>query len=165
RAPERALRAATPAGRMMPVKNGARLAGCLARSWHIAVRVAPRRTPSERLLLAVGLAQQTLRALDLSLVVRPPAPVPAGPMLIVANAISWVDGYALNALYPARFVAKSETARWPIVGALTRGFDSIFIVRGSFRDAFRVKNEVAGALAAGSHVVAFPEATTTDGGE
>jgi len=150
---------------MIPLTNGARLAGCLARSWTTAVHRAPRLAPAERLRLAVGLARQTLRALDLSLLVLPSTPAPAGPMLIVANHISWVDVYALNALYAARFVAKSETARWPIVGGLTRGFDSIFIVRGSFRDAFRVKNEVAGALAGGSSVVVFPEATTTDGSQ
>src|SRR5262245_33282053 len=106
---------------MIPLKNGARLAGCLARSWGTAVHRAPRLAPSDRLLLAVGLARQTLRALDLSLAVRRSIPAPRGPMLIVANHISWVDVYALNALYAARFVAKSETARWPIVGALTRG--------------------------------------------
>src|SRR5262249_32363501 len=166
RAPERALRAAAASSRMMiSARNSVRLAGCLARSWGVAVHRAPRVAPPERLRLAVGLARQTLRALDLSVVARRPAPAPAGPMLIVANHISWVDVYALNALYAARFVAKSETARWPIVGGLTRGFDSIFIVRGSLRDAFRVKNEVAGALAGGSSVVVFPEATTTDGGQ
>ncbi len=36
-----------------------------------------------------------------------------GHVLIVANHVSWLDIFVLNALQPARFVAKAELARWP----------------------------------------------------
>jgi 1-acyl-sn-glycerol-3-phosphate acyltransferase len=81
----------------------------------------------------------------------------------VANHVSWLDAYALGALWPARFVAKIETASWPLAGTIARRFDAMFILRGSFRDAARVKEHVAAVLAAGDSVVVFPEATTTDG--
>jgi len=56
-------------------------------------------------------------------------------------------------------------ARWPLAGAIARGFDTLFIVRGRLRDAKRVKEEVASALRGGNRVVVFPEGTTTDGSD
>jgi 1-acyl-sn-glycerol-3-phosphate acyltransferase len=90
-------------------------------------------------------------------------PVRGEPLLVVGNHVSWLDIYALNAVIQGRFVAKSETRQWPLVRTITRRFDAIFIVRGSFRDAARVKEVVAAALRAGEQVVVFPEGTTTDG--
>jgi hypothetical protein len=40
----------------------------------------------------------------------------AGNVLVVANHISSLDIFVLNAVGPVRFVAKSELARWPAVG-------------------------------------------------
>ena len=143
-----------------------RLAGLvrdLTVSWTGAAVVAPRLAPITRRRLARHLARRTLRTLGVSVTHRGVAPAEAEPLLVVANHVSWLDVYVLNALLAARFVAKSETAGWPLVGTITRGFDAIYIVRGSFRDAARVKDVVAAALAAGERVVVFPEATTTDG--
>jgi 1-acyl-sn-glycerol-3-phosphate acyltransferase len=56
-----------------------------------------------------------------------------------------------------------ETRRWPIAGTVAAGFDAFFIVRGSPRDAARVKDRVAAALRAGERVAVFPEGTTSDG--
>jgi 1-acyl-sn-glycerol-3-phosphate acyltransferase len=143
-----------------------RLAGLgrdLAVSWTGAALVAPRLAPPTRRRLARHLARRTLRTLGVSVTRRGVAPAGSEPLLVVANHVSWLDVYVLNALLDARFVAKSETAGWPLVGTITRGFDAIYIVRGSCRDAARVKDVVAAALAAGERVVAFPEATTTDG--
>lgn len=135
----------------------------LGRQWVAARLLSQRLSGPERLELAAALARRTLDALDVRLAVHGAGSIPDAPVLIVANHVSWLDVYALNALRPARFVAKSETASWPIAGGITRGFDSIFIVRQSIRDAYRVKECVAAALASGSPVAVFPEATTTDG--
>jgi 1-acyl-sn-glycerol-3-phosphate acyltransferase len=133
-----------------------------ARQWAAARWRAPRLAPEDRRRLAATLARRTLHALEVEVVRCGVAPA-AGPLLLVANHVSWLDVYALNALWEGRFVAKSETRRWPIAGAVAAGFDTFFIVRGSFRDAARTKTAVAAALGAGQSVAVFPEGTTTDG--
>jgi 1-acyl-sn-glycerol-3-phosphate acyltransferase len=129
-----------------------------------AVVVAPRLTPGRRGSLSARLAARTLRTLHVRVRRFGAAPYD-GPMLLVANHISWLDVYALNALVGGpRSVAKSEVARWPFAGAIARGFGTFFHVRGRYRDAARVKNAVAVALRAGERVLVFPEGTTTEGG-
>ena len=83
--------------------------------------------------------------------------------LIVANHVSWIDIFAINAARPAAFVAKSEIAGWPLVGWLCRKADTVFIERGSHRHAQHVAHDMAERLAAGQSVALFPEGTTTEG--
>ena len=135
----------------------------LVLTWMVAALVASRLAPQTRRLLASRLAAHTLAALAVRVRVSGATIASDRPRLFVANHVSWLDVYAVGAWQPVRFVAKSETATWPLAGTITRNFDAVFIVRGSFRDAARVKARVAAALAAGDSVVVFPEATTTDG--
>ncbi len=86
-----------------------------------------------------------------------------GNVLVVANHISWLDIFVLNAHRPLRFVAKSETANWPVVSQLIRGAGTVFIERERRRDTHRVNHQVSRVLAAGDMVAVFPEGTTTDG--
>ena len=86
-----------------------------------------------------------------------------GNLLIVANHVSWLDIFVLNALEPARFVGKAELKRWPIIGRLIANAGTLFIERERRRDAHKVNIEAARVLAAGDVVAIFPEGTTTDG--
>jgi 1-acyl-sn-glycerol-3-phosphate acyltransferase len=86
-----------------------------------------------------------------------------GNVLIVANHVSWLDILVLNAQQPARFVAKSELAGWPLAGRLIRGAGTIFIARDRRHDTKRVNHHAALALSSGDVVAVFPEGTTTDG--
>jgi 1-acyl-sn-glycerol-3-phosphate acyltransferase len=86
-----------------------------------------------------------------------------GNVLIVANHVSWLDIFVLNAVCPVRFVAKAELARWPLVGRLVRGSGTLFIERARRRDTHRVNQTVTDALAGGDVVALFPEGTTSDG--
>jgi 1-acyl-sn-glycerol-3-phosphate acyltransferase len=86
-----------------------------------------------------------------------------GNVLIVANHVSWLDIFVLNAEHPSRFVAKSELARWPLVGRLIRGSGTLFIERARRQDTQRVNARAADALRSGDAIVVFPEGTTTDG--
>jgi 1-acyl-sn-glycerol-3-phosphate acyltransferase len=88
-----------------------------------------------------------------------------GNILVVANHISWLDIFVLNSVHPVRFVAKSELARWPIVGAMIRGAGTLFIERTSRRDTHRINQTVALVLGGGDVVAIFPEGTTTEGSE
>jgi len=139
-----------------------RLVGSFLGVWLAARLIAPWLGASRRQRLAGWLSARLLATIDVRLALRG-APPSAGPTLLVANHVSWLDVQVLNAARPARFVAKSETRRWPVCGGIATGFGTFFLERGSPRDAARVKSEVARALAAGQSVAVFPEGTTTDG--
>ncbi len=144
--------------------RGAALAAQVLAVWLLAVLIAPRLEARRRRRLAARCAARTLAILRVSASVRGARPVRAGPVLLVANHVSWLDVYLLDAaLGGARYVAKREVARWPVAGAIARGFGTFFHARGNVRDAARTKDAVAGALRAGERVVVFPEGTTTAG--
>jgi len=86
-----------------------------------------------------------------------------GNVLIVANHVSWLDIMVLNALQPARFVAKAELRRWPVAGRLFVNTGTLFIDRGRRRDTHAVNRNTVDALSQGDLVAVFPEATTGDG--
>jgi len=86
-----------------------------------------------------------------------------GGCLIVANHVSWLDVFVLNAIHPARYIAKSEVRGWPIIGWLGRRSGTIFIEHGMHQDATSINLRVSALLKQGICVGLFPEGTTTDG--
>jgi len=91
------------------------------------------------------------------------APAQVGPMLLVANHISWVDILALLTVCPCRFVAKADVERWPLLGTVVTGGGTLYVKRESRRDAMRVAHRMAEALKDGDILAVFPEGTTGDG--
>lgn len=87
------------------------------------------------------------------------------PRLLVANHVSWLDIFVINAVMPVRFVAKSEVRRWPLIGWLCQKTGTLFIERERRRDTARLNRLMQEALRAGDPVAVFPEATSTDGSE
>jgi 1-acyl-sn-glycerol-3-phosphate acyltransferase len=92
---------------------------------------------------------------------RGPA-APAGPVLYVANHVSYLDVLALGALLDATFVAKREIASWPLFGWLARIGRTIFIQR-SRRYAGDQCNLLSTRLSSGDDLILFPEGTSSDG--
>lgn len=90
--------------------------------------------------------------------------VPAdGPgVLYTANHVSYVDIVALGASLDARFIAKSEVARWPLFGLLATLSGSLFIERDR-RQAQAQSNRIATHLTRGDRLCLFPEGTSSDG--
>lgn len=86
-----------------------------------------------------------------------------GPLLVVANHISWLDILVMNACQPARFVSKADARHWPVLGALISGAGTLFIERESRRDAMRVVHLMAERLLDRDVVAVFPEGTTGEG--
>jgi 1-acyl-sn-glycerol-3-phosphate acyltransferase len=84
----------------------------------------------------------------------------AARALIVANHVSWLDIFVINALHPCRFVAKSDIRDWPLIGWLCEKAGTIFISRGKLRDVRRIYQGLVASLHAGEHVAFFPEGTT-----
>jgi 1-acyl-sn-glycerol-3-phosphate acyltransferase len=93
---------------------------------------------------------------------HPARPLEQGAFL-VANHISWLDVFAINAAKPSCFIAKSEVNGWPLIGMLCRRTRTIFIERDIRRDTVRINRQVGGMLGEGEWVVLFPEGTSTDG--
>lgn len=85
--------------------------------------------------------------------------------MLVANHISWVDIFVINALAPAAFVSKAEVRQWPAIGWLAARNDTIFLRRGSRGHARIINMETAALLETGCNVAIFPEGTTTDGSQ
>ena len=80
--------------------------------------------------------------------------------LLVANHVSWLDVVVLLAYAPARMLAKREVRSWPLVGRIAGAMGTVFIDRDRPRQLPHTVAAVAGALADGGVVAAFPEGTT-----
>lgn len=102
-----------------------------------------------------------LRVLGVELVLE--GSPPPGTFLVVANHLSYLDIPLLAALFPGRFVAKSEIAGWPVLGQLAQAAGTIFVVQKKQRDLMRVEREMRATLAAGVSVLLFPEGRSTRG--
>jgi 1-acyl-sn-glycerol-3-phosphate acyltransferase len=102
----------------------------------------PRPTSEARVQVWAG---AMLRIVGIELVVKgtPPA---AGPMLLVANHISWLDILVMHAARHCRFVSKADVRDWPFVRTLSDGAGSLYIERESRRDAHRVVTQMAERL-------------------
>jgi len=86
-----------------------------------------------------------------------------GGCLLVANHVSWLDIFVLNAIHPSRFIAKSEVRSWPLIGWLSKRSGTIFIERALHRDSASINRHVVALLKQGVCVGLFPEGTSTDG--
>ncbi len=81
---------------------------------------------------------------------------------LVANHVSWLDIFALNACMEIYFVSKAEVAGWPGIGWLARATGTVFIER----DRRRAREQtllLEERLKAGHRLLFFPEGTSTDG--
>jgi 1-acyl-sn-glycerol-3-phosphate acyltransferase len=85
------------------------------------------------------------------------------PLMLVANHVSWLDIFLIDAVMASRFVAKAEVRRWPVLGWLCARVGTFFIERAKRHDTARVNDAAGAALRAGEVVAVFPEGTTTDG--
>jgi 1-acyl-sn-glycerol-3-phosphate acyltransferase len=121
-----------------------------------------RLTPSQTELLVREWSRQMLRIMGVELVVRGDPPI-SGPLLVVANHMSWLDILVMNAAQPARFVSKSDAKHWPLLGALITGAGTLYIERGNRRDAMRMVHHMAERLRERDILAIFPEGTTGDG--
>lgn len=86
----------------------------------------------------------------------------AGAGAYVANHVSWLDIFVLNAGKRLYFVAKSEVAGWPGIGWLARATGTVFIARDPRQAAVQTRL-FEDRLRAGHRLLFFPEGTSTDG--
>lgn len=122
----------------------------------------PRLSQQQREIRVQAWSVGMLARLAIELVVTG-KPCVQGPMLLVANHVSWLDITALHAARYCRFVSKADVKHWPLIGALATGVGTLFIERASRRDAMRIVHHMTQSLRAGDVLAVFPEGTTGDG--
>lgn len=130
--------------------------------WRTIRFAFPKLTQAQREDRVQAWALQMLAIMDVRLVVQgtPPA---QGPVLLVANHLSWLDILSIHAARHVRFVSKSGVRHWPLIGTLSDGAGSLYIERERRRDALRVVHHMTEALRKGELIAVFPEGTTSDG--
>lgn len=96
-------------------------------------------------------------------VARAGDPLLAGPVLWVANHVSWIDIFVVNSVRATAFVAKSEIRKWPLIGWLAAGAGTLFIERGQRHAVHAVGESVQDRFRQGVAVGLFPEGTTSEG--
>ncbi|HHL20725.1 MAG TPA: 1-acyl-sn-glycerol-3-phosphate acyltransferase [Aliiroseovarius sp.] len=84
------------------------------------------------------------------------------PGAVVANHVSWLDIFVLNARKRVWFVAKAEVARWPFIGWLAHATGTVFIRRDP-REARAQVAVIEKRLKLGQKLLFFPEGTSSDG--
>lgn len=149
------------------IRAAARVARVLAHAvhgWWIIRRRFPAMAAAERQAQVQWWARGMLARLGIALEVRGLDNV-AAPVLLVANHVSWLDILVMHASRFCRFVSKDDVRGWPLVGPLATGAGTLYIERGSRRDAQRVVHAMALALQQGDVVAVFPEGTTGEGFE
>ena len=153
----RLLRQVAALGRMLRL-----LAHALGGLWTLYLRFG-RMSDAQQHRAVQQWAQGVLRIMGIGLQVHGRAH--DGPVLLVANHISWLDIVVMLAAQYCRFVAKSELKAWPLIGPLATAAGTLYIERASSRDALRVVHHMAERLQAGDVLAVFPEGTTGDGVE
>lgn len=129
--------------------------------WMVSWRL-PRLAPAQQQARVQAWSLALLACAGIRLQVRG-TPALQGPLLLVANHISWLDIPALHAARCCRFISKSDVQNWPLIGTLATAAGTLYIERESRRDALRMVRAMQAALQAGEVLAVFPEGTTGDG--
>jgi len=84
-------------------------------------------------------------------------------VLLVSNHVSWADIMVIGSIAPVAFIAKSEVAKWPLVGITARIQRTVFVDRARRQQTGDAIAEIVERLASGTTVVLFAEGTSSDG--
>jgi lyso-ornithine lipid O-acyltransferase len=84
-------------------------------------------------------------------------------VLLAVNHSSYFDMPVLAAVIPVSFVAKSEVAKWPFFGLLSRLVNTVFVERERRSKAGAQRDQIRERLEEGGTIVLFPEGTSNDG--
>lgn len=156
-----AVRVVPHAGRLSTTIRFVRVVLHLLRGLTISAFIFPWANAAQRERCVRRWSAGLLAILHVSVRAMPDgATFPAQAALVVANHISWLDIFVINALQPCRFVAKADIRGWPVLGWLCAKSGTIFIARGKQREVRRVYQGLVGSLQAGERIAFFPEGTT-----
>src|SRR3954468_5402620 len=125
--------------------------------------VYPRTTPARHAEIMRAWSRKLLRILAVETVVEGALPDWRGPVMVVANHVSWLDIFVISSVRATRFIAKREIRDWPFVGWIVEKAGTLFLQREARRDLARMGEQVHEALARHDCVGLFPEGATTEG--
>lgn len=129
--------------------------------WIVALRFPTLSTDEQHAHVQAWAVQLLAHAgVHLRIVGQPPV---SGPVMLVANHLSWLDIPVMHAARHCRFVSKSDVQGWPLIGTLATAAGTLYIERSSRRDALRMVKLMQEALERGEVLGVFPEGTTGDG--
>jgi 1-acyl-sn-glycerol-3-phosphate acyltransferase len=141
-----------------------RLTGHVVQAVAVAATVLPFLSAAQRRRRVRRFARQLLAILAVRLTVSGEPPRAQDlPAMLVANHVSWLDIFAIDAAHAMRFVAKSEIRRWPVIGWLCAQGGTLFIERAQRRHTMNINEQIAAGLRAGDTFAVFPEGTITSG--
>lgn len=83
--------------------------------------------------------------------------------LQVGNHSSWMDIFVSNAVQAARFLAKSDIQKWPVLGTLVTSAGTLYVERGNRNSISKTNAEISDSAQKGYLIGLYPEGTTTDG--
>ncbi|MDB5812038.1 MAG: phospholipid/glycerol acyltransferase [Betaproteobacteria bacterium] len=139
-------------------------------TWHVlqatvsAAIVFPFLSIAERRVRVRRFAQGLLHILAVRLTVSGTPPrADQAPAMLVANHVSWLDIFAIDAAHVVRFVAKSEIRRWPVIGWLCAQGGTLFIERTQRKHTLNINEQIAAGLRAGDLFAVFPEGIISSG--
>jgi len=125
------------------------------------VAYSRRRLLAWRIRCARSWSRLLARIIGLTIRLRGKPPEP--PFFLVTNHLGYIDIIILEALVSGFFVAKSDIARWPVVGTILQAANTIFIEQNRKTDIPRVLTRVEKTLEGGLGVILFPEAGAGSG--
>lgn len=141
-----------------------RLLGHIGKGLAIVALRFPALSPDQQHVRVQVWSLQLLARLGISLRIQGQPPI-TGPVMLVANHLSWLDIPVMHAARHCRFVSKSDVQGWPLIGTLATAAGTLYIERSSRRDALRMVRSMQEALERGEVLAVFPEGTTGDGRE
>lgn len=162
-------------------RASSRLAAAARRTWRIpwsllllfgglftVILLFPLMRPARRDATVAAWSAMLLRACGLRTHVHYAPGTPllstrSGGRMLVANHVSWLDIFLIDAVAPSCFIAKADIARWPLIGTLVGRVGTIFLERGKRHAVHDALVHVAGQLEAGRRIAIFPEGTTGSG--
>ncbi len=135
-----------------------RLLGHIAKGLFIVALRFPTLSPEQQHARVQVWSLQLLARAGVSLRIQGQPPL-TGPVMLVANHISWLDIPVMHAARHCRFVSKSDVQGWPLIGTLATAAGTLYIERSSRRDALRMVRSMQEALERGEVLAVFPEGT------
>jgi len=88
---------------------------------------------------------------------------PAGPAVLAANHLSYLDPVIVASQVACIPISKAEVSTWPLIGTGARAVGIIFVQRERWDSRVTALRSAIRALESGCRVLNFPEGTTTDG--